>query len=85
MSQHTIDMTTLTPETEVCTLQKALEALEAAEVDLYPRDVQPTHVVRNRIQFAAFVLRRHLAQAGSASSMTPNAGIEARPVGRRLE
>lgn len=62
MSNHTIDMTTIEPLPQAVAMQKALEALEAAGVDLYPRDVQPTNVVRNRIQFAAFVLRRHLKQ-----------------------
>lgn len=78
MSQHTIDLNAVTPAPEVCALRKALEALEAAEVDLYPRDVQPTHVVRNRIQFAAFVLRRHLAQTDGADSLTPNVSIQPR-------
>ena len=63
MSTHTIDMTTIEPLPEAVAMQKALEALEAAEVDLYPRDVQPTNVVRNRIQFAAFVVRNHLKTA----------------------
>lgn len=79
MSQHTIDLNAVAPEPKVCALRKALEALEAAEVDLYPRDVQPTHVVRNRIQFAAFVLRRHLAQTDGAGSLTPN--VRAKPPG----
>lgn len=81
LDDRAADLTAIEPAPEVCALQKALEALEAAEVDLYPRDVQPTHVVRNRIQFAAFVLRRHLAQAGNADSLTPNAEVR-RPQGR---
>lgn len=61
MSTHTIDLTNIEPLPKTVALQKALEALEAAEVDLYPRDVQPTNIVRNRIRCAAFALRAHLA------------------------
>ena len=62
MSTHTVNLTKLEPLPDAVGLQKALEALEAAEVDLYPRDAQPTNVLRNRIQFSAFVLRSYLAK-----------------------
>jgi hypothetical protein len=72
MSTHTVDMTTIEPLPEAIgetmAMRHALEALEAAESDLYPRDVQPTHVVRNRIQFAAFVIRRHLKKSADSTS-----------------
>ena len=68
MSKHTIDMTALTPLPKAVAMQAALEALEAAEADLYPREVQPTSVVRNRIRFAAFVVRAHLKQQESLSA-----------------
>ena len=71
MSTHTVDMTTIEPLPVAVAMQKALEALEAAEVDLYPRDVQPTHVVRNRIQFAAFVVRNHLKKPQPAKPAAP--------------
>lgn len=38
LDDRAADLTAIEPAPEVCALQKALEALEAAEVDLYPRD-----------------------------------------------
>ena len=79
MSTHTIDMTTIEPLPEAVAMQKAPEALEAAEVDLYPRDVQPTNVVRNRIQFAAFVVRGHLKQQTQAKPAAPELPASVQP------
>ena len=79
MSTHTIDMNTIEPLPKAVAMQKALEALEAAEVNLYPRDVQQTEVVRNRIQFAAFVVRSHLKQQTRANPAAPELLASVRP------